>query len=149
MPQTAFQTYDLAHLSGQMSVTVLDPNDPGTPTNIIETDDAFAIRVDWTITGLAAPFLGGQWRVNAYLHDRDGVAPSTGLLSNATVAVGPSNGLQTRNYSTTLNVAAGRVKAGLYDLTVAITYDNFGPPMSIAAFSEGPILQFYNKVDQP
>ena len=149
MSQTAFETYDPAHLTGQMSVTVLDPSDPGTPTNIIETDDAFAIRVNWTITGLAAPFLGGQWHVNAYLDDADGVAPSSGLLGGAVVPVGPSNGQQTRNYATTIKVAAGKVKAGLYDLTVAITYDNFGPPLSIAAFSEGPILQFYDKVDQP
>ena len=149
MSQTAFETYDPAHLSGHMNVTVLDPSDPGTPTNIIETDDAFAIRVDWSITGLAAPFLGGQWHVKAYIDDRDGVALSSGLLGSATVAVGPSNGQSTRNYATTLKVAAGAVKPGLYDLTVAITYDNFGPPMSIAAFSEGPILQIYSKVDQP
>ncbi len=149
MSQTAFETYDPAHLAGQMNVTVLDPDDPGTPTNIIETDDAFAIQVDWTITGLAAPFLGGQWHVNAYLDDADGVAPSSGLLGGVTVAVGGSGGSSTRSYSTIINVPAGAVQAGLYDLTVAITYDNFGPPLSIAAFSEGPILQFYDKVDLP
>ena len=149
MYQSEFETFSPALLSGTVSLTVHDPSDPGTPVNIIETDDAFDIRVDWSISGLAAPFIGGEWHVNAYLDDRDGVALSSGLLKGAIVLVGPSNGQSVRNYNTTLSVAAGAVQPGLYDLTVAITYDNFGPPLSIAAFCEGPILQFYKKVDQP
>ena len=146
MYQSEFETYDPAHLSGQVSLVVLDPSDPGTPVNIVETDDAFAIRVDWSITGLAAPFLGGTWHVTAYIDDRDGVAPSSGPLGTKNVPVGPVVLPLPRKYSTTINVAAGAVKAGLYDLTVAITYDN-GPKLSIAAFCEGPILEFYDKAD--
>jgi hypothetical protein len=148
MAQTAFETVDVApgHLFGNMDIEVLDPSDPGTPTNIIETDDAFKIKVNWTLDGTVAPYIGGTWHVSAYIDDRDGVAHSSGLLGTNLVPVGAFAAPLPRKYTTTIFVPARRVEAGLYDLTVAITYDN-GPRLSIAAFCEGPILEFYDKAD--
>jgi hypothetical protein len=148
MAQTAFETVDvtLGHLFGKMDIEVLDPSDPGTPTNIIETDDAWKIKVNWTLDGIVAPFIGGTWHVSAYIDDRDGVGPSSGSLGTNLVPVGLFVPPLPRKYTTTIFVPAGKVKAGLYDLTVAITYDN-GPKLSMAAFCEGPILEFYDKVD--
>jgi hypothetical protein len=144
--QTAFETPDPAHLNGTMSVQVLDPSDPGTPTNIIETDDAWKIQVDWQVDGLSAPYLGGTWHVRAYLDDADGVAPSSGLVASADKPVGPFFPPLPRTYSVTMTIPAGNVQAGLYQLVVALTYDN-GAKLSMAAFVESGILQFYDKQD--
>ncbi|HEX6674661.1 MAG TPA: hypothetical protein VF486_06525 [Actinomycetes bacterium] len=146
MKETAFETPDPAHLNGKMSVEVLDPSDPGTPTNIIETDDAWKIKVDWELNGLGAPYVGGTWHVHAYLDDADGVAPSSGLLASANKPVGPFSPPLPRKYSTTLNIPAHRVGAGIYQLVVALNYDN-GAKLSMAAFVESGILQFYDKQD--
>ncbi len=147
MAQTAFETPDPAHLKGKMSVEVLDPSDPGTPTNIIETDDAWKIKVDWELDGLGAPYVGGTWHVHAFLDDADGVAPSSGLVATASKPVGPFfPPTLPRKYSVTMTIPAHKVGAGLYQLVVALNYDN-GAKLSMAAFVESGILQFYDKQD--
>ncbi len=148
MNQTAFETVDVVpgHLFGKMDIQVLDPSDPGTPVNIIETDDAFQIKVEWTLDGIVAPYVGGTWHVSAYIDDRDGLGSSGQIGATKNIPLGAFVPPLPRRFNTTIVVPAGTVKAGLYDLTVAITYDN-GPRLSMAAFYEGPILQFYNKVD--
>ena len=131
-------------------VVVEDPDEPGTPEVIIQEDDPFRIAVKWSIGGEAAPMLGGTWHVNAYLDDIDGVGPSSGLVASADVPLGPNNGINPRPYSVVMDVPANKVKAGLYELTVAITYDNGGPGpllLEMAAFSDDVRLQFYH-IDQ-
>ncbi len=147
MAQTAFETPDPAHLFGTMAVEVLDPSDPGTPTNIIETDDFWRIKVDWTLDGLGAPYVGGTWHIRSYLDDADGTAPFSGLVASADQPVGPfTPPTLPRRYSVTMTIPAGKVGAGLYQLVVALTYDN-GAKLSMAAFVESGILQFYEKQD--
>lgn len=148
MAETAFETFDPAHLTAQMKVLVVDPEDPDTPNTVIETDDEFQINVDWQLDGIAAPYVGGTWTVRAYLDDRDGIAPSSGPVGPTMIVpvglfIPPT---LPRKYSTIILVKDHKVQAGLYDLTVAITYDN-GVKLSMAGFSTGPVLQFYDKAD--
>jgi hypothetical protein len=50
-----------------------------------------------------------------------------------------------RKYHTEIKVPAGQISEGLYELTVAILYENTGIKFSVAGFSDGPTLQFYNQ----
>ena len=149
---------DYPGVSGSMLIMVVDPLDPATPNNVIETADPWQINVHWEITGPTAGLMGGTWFVNAYLDDRDGEATFSGRLLPAPIELKvnsqPSSPLP-RKYDTVISVPAGKVTPGLYDLTVAILYENTGAPgtdkgikHSVAGFSDGPILEFY-KTDTP
>jgi hypothetical protein len=145
MAENVFETVDPAHLSGKVSSFVIDPEDPNTPQTIIETDDHWEIQVDWSITGLIAPYIGGTWHVRAFLDDLDG-GPFEGKVASADLALSTTGALPLpRKYSTRLKVAAGKVPAGVYRLMTVINYDNTGKRLEMAAFSEGPILEFYDK----
>jgi hypothetical protein len=153
---TAFEM-DYPGVFGKMSILVLDPFDPATPHNVIETADPWAIKVDWEISGPTAGLMGGTWFVTAYLDDRDGEATFTGRVAptiELKVNSQPSAPLP-RKYSVVIDVPAKKVTEGLYDLTVAILYENTGLPgtdkgikHSVAGFSDGPTLEFY-KTDTP
>jgi hypothetical protein len=143
---------DYPGVAGQMSILVVDPFDPATPNNVIETADPWQINVDWEISGPTAGLMGGTWFVTAYLDDRDGEATFSGRVADTIevkVNTAPSAPLP-RKYSTVISVPAGKVTPGLYDLTVAILYENTGAPGTdkgikhpVAGFSDGPILEFY------
>jgi len=148
---------DYPGVFGSMSILVVDPFDQSTPNNVIETADPWQINVDWEISGPTAGLMGGTWFVTAYLDDRDGEATFSGRVADTIevkVNTAPSAPLP-RKYSTVISVPANKVTPGLYDLTVAILYENTGAPgtdkgikHSVAGFSDGPILEFY-KTDTP
>ena len=148
---TAFEM-DYPGVFGSMSIMVVDPFDPATPQNVIETADPWQINVNWEISGPTAGLMGGTWFVTAYLDDRDGEATFSGRVANTVeikVNSQPSAPLP-RQYSTVISVPAGKVSPGLYELTVAILYENTGAPgtdkgikHSVAGFSDGPTLEFY------
>ena len=153
---TAFEM-DYPGVSGSMSIMVVDPLDPATPQNVIETADPWQINVHWEIDGPTAHLLGGTWFVTAYLDDRDGEATFSGRVADTLevkVNSAPSSPLP-RKYDAVISVPAFKVSEGLYELTVAILYENTGLPgtdkgikHSVAGFSDGPTLEFY-KTDTP
>jgi hypothetical protein len=139
---------DYAGFAGTMSILVVDPTDPLTPNNVIELNDPWQINVNWEVHGPNASLLGGDWFVRAYLDDRDGIAASSGPVNAVAIHVPVSSTPAfpvPRNYSTVINVPAGQIQEGLYELTVAIVYENTGQKFSVAGFSDGPTLQFYNQ----
>ncbi|HEV8649005.1 MAG TPA: hypothetical protein VG276_06260 [Actinomycetes bacterium] len=147
MADTAFEVPDPAHLSGKMTVEVFDPEDPNTPVNIIETDDPWYILVKWELDGIVAPYVGGTFHVRAFLDDADGVAASSGQVgATQDVPAGPFVLPLPRRYQARIDVAAGAVQPGLYQLVTSINYDN-GQKLSLAAFAETGIMQFYVKDD--
>ncbi len=138
---------DYAGFVGTMNILVVDPTDPATPNNVIEMNDPWQINVHWEVNGPNAPLMGGDWFVTAYLDDRDGVATGSGPVG-PTISIPVSSALAfplPRNYNTVINVPAGQITEGLYELTVAILYENTGLKFSVAGFSDGPTLQFYNQ----
>jgi hypothetical protein len=146
MPDTAFEM-DYAGFVGSMSILVVDPTDPATPNNVIELNDPWQINVNWEVHGPNASLLGGDWFVTAYLDARDGVATSSGPVAPTfplAVSSTPAVPLP-RNYNHVINIPAGQITEGLYELTVAILYENTGFKFSVAGFSDGPTLQFYNQ----
>lgn len=130
-----------ALLSGSVSFLVLKTAEPLAPTTIIETDDAWEVDINWTITGLVAPALGGDWNVRVFLESMDGLNP-TGQVGFANVPLASVPPSTNRKYSANISIAAGTVNAGLYKLTAAITYSNLGVPLDMAGFHEGPLMQF-------
>jgi hypothetical protein len=147
LADTAFEVPDPDHLSGKMSVEVFDPEDPNTPVTIIETDDPWYILVKWELDGIVAPYVGGTFHVRAFLDDADGVAASSGQVGlTQNVPAGPFVGSLPRKYTARIDVAAGAVKPGLYQMVTSINYDN-GKKLSLAAFAETGIMQFYEKED--
>ncbi len=151
MADTAFEM-DYPGVKGKMSIMVQDPFDPATPQNVIETIDPWQIDVKWEIDDVGAALMGGTWFITAYLDDRDGEATFSGRVAPTTevkVNSAPSLPLP-RQYETLIQVPAGKVSKGLYDLTVAIVYENTAGPgtdkgikQSVAGFSDGPTLEFY------
>jgi hypothetical protein len=115
------------------------------PTTIIRTSQAWQIQADWEAVGVAVAFYGAvNFTVDAYL---ESIGPG------AEVRLGPVAGAivpGTVNYNAVIPVVAGNppIPAGqdsaTFKLTTTITFrDLAGNPVPMAAFVEGPILQFY------
>lgn len=126
-----------AALAGTITApAVLDPATQQ-PVRIIPTTDPWSIQLSWQLSGAFASVLAGDWYVRAYLEALDGgadpgqVGPT--MIVPLTVAT---------TYSTTINVPPG-VRAGMFKLTVAITYQIGATPFPMAGFDVGPILQFF------
>jgi hypothetical protein len=132
------------------TVTVLDPAQA--PTTILDADQPFSLRIDWTIGGGWLPAIGGEWLVRAYA---ESVGPGDEKQLGVTMTVplstwtpGPNPG--ERSFTTTINVAPGELKAeqpppdeqsGVYQLVTIITHQNFGADTELAGFAEGPVIQ--------
>lgn len=123
------------------SAVVEDPAGISPPTHIIQEDDAWRIRVDWSLSGFLAPFLGGvDYEVSAYADSlAGGYEGQIGTTQN--VAGGPLN------LQAVINVPAGNMVGGLpagaYKLTTLITCNAGGVPLEMAGFLEGPVIQVY------
>jgi hypothetical protein len=126
-------------ISGSGQVTVVDPA-LGTPIMILKLADAWSVKVDFTIAGeIPLGWIGGKWHVQAFL-ERMGpgadlivnAAPQTQVISGlpVTFLITPDGGLP--------------VEEGMYRLAVSILFrDAGGNPKPVAAFQDGPTLQFY------
>ena len=120
------------------------------PSTIIRTDQSWAVNVSWTTTGLATGMICGDWHLHVYL---ESIGPGPDL--DLTDAIAPGHiipltpGLSPVNYFVHVDILANTVPAPLagsvYKLAVTLTYfDASGAPGPMAAFEEGPMLQFYN-----
>jgi len=120
----------------------------GLTTTIIQTTDAWAIDISWALSGsLLFPTVSlvGGWNVVAFLEPLDDGANVPMLLSipgvttSAPVPIPMAGGTS----NVTISVPAGAVRAGLFNLTIAITWTVGATPLPMAAFSQGPILSFF------
>jgi hypothetical protein len=130
-------------LIGALTAAVEDPAGIEPPSTIIQTDDAWNIRVDWSVDGGFAPFLGGDWHVSVFVESiGPGFEGQVGGPVDVPVADAPPAPLP-REYSATVGVAAGDLAAGTYKVVTLLNYDNGGFPQEMAAFQEGPVVQLY------
>jgi hypothetical protein len=111
------------------------------PASIIRTVDPWRIRLSWDTSGLFIPLVnpGATWTINAYLESL-GPGPEY-TVASAIEAFGPP--ANAHNYTKELNIAGGSVPAGVYRLVCVLTLTSGGMPMPIAAFREGPVLNFF------
>ncbi len=126
--------------------------------NIIRTDQPWEVALSWAVTGLVVPAMAGDFHVTVYLEalgpgrdldlpnvpgpDEEVIHFTDGVLVNLT-----------RTFNHTISFAAGipflppNVRQRSYKLIVAATYtETDGTPGPMAAFTEGPIVQFYRPV---
>jgi hypothetical protein len=135
-----------AALSGSISTKVVDFHDPGTPQTIIETDDDWRIDVQWNLSGPLAPFICGEFYVQAYLEDIAATQFEGPIGAKQVVDVSSAPATTNRQYQRHILIKAGAVPTGVYKLTTVLTYSNLGVPLEMAGFDEGPMLQLYSKV---
>jgi hypothetical protein len=124
------------------SVVVKDAD--GDPNMVLDTDSTFTVTVDWFLSGLIAPALGGQWNLVIYAEK---IGPGEDLtLDKATIPLVPS--VAPHLYSHTSPAlkpkdSSGNPPNGTYQLSAVITHTNSGVRTHLAGFMEGPIVQFY------
>jgi hypothetical protein len=129
-------------LDGTATAVVEDPAGITPPHTIIQSNDAWRVRVNWTMSGLIAGFLGGDFHVRVYAESvGGGFEGQLGATVNIAVASVPNP--PPKNYQALVNVAAGFLAPGAYKLVTLINYSNLGVPQEMAAFVEGPIIQIY------
>ena len=132
---------DPTHLIGVIGLQVLDPD--LNPNRVLQTNLDWNIQVDWNISGMIAGGLGGEWEVRAYVESiGTGFEGQVGPAMIVPLSSAPATA--SRSYTTTITVPAGTPPAGAYKLAVLVNYSNGGLPQQMAAFAEGPVLQFYN-----
>jgi len=138
-------------LEGSISApTVKEVEGPITQM-VIRKDQDWEIEVNWEVhgsllsnpTSASFPFTG-NWLVRAYLESigpgTEYTLPTDGLK----ISVDKTTTADRRDYSATIEVAKGKVEAGVYKLVVAVTHESSpGVPGPIAGFYEGGVLQIY------
>ena len=117
-----------------------DPTDPKLlPKYIISTDDAWQVKVDWTLSGILVPMIGGTWELKVHLET---IGPGIDKTFPVPIAQIPLDG--SNAYSKTLEFVKGDVGKGEYDLVAVLTYKDLGGgPGPLAGNVKLPMLQFY------
>lgn len=144
----AFETQSPLTLNGTIQPSLIQDPDIN-PTTILKSTDPFKILVNWNVNGNALTVMGGNFNINAFFENL-GVDAGGGpqdaqfgpVVVNVTSGVGPGNN---KNYQAQINVPAGALKAGAYDMVCLLTYTNlFGLPGNIAAYTDEIVVQIYN-----
>ena len=128
------------------AVQVLDPG--GAPNTIIQRQDPFVIRTQFSINQPGASLLGGQWQLRAYVESiGPGQEVQVGTAALNVAAGVPAGGPPRLEYTVNINVPGNTLSAedannsGVYKIVVVVTHQNFGGPTVLAGFSEGPVIQ--------
>lgn len=123
-----------------MTVKVLDPNGVK-PSTIIQHEDAWKIKVDWTMGGSALDLLGGQWIVECYYESLGGGPEGKFPDANPNEPV-HNNPDDNPDYTHTINVPAQYLPVNTYRLVTIISHRN-GDLTETQAISEGPTIRIY------
>jgi hypothetical protein len=132
-------------VQGNCSCEVVEMTPPGTiPSNLIRTDQEWAVRLHWTTHGDLAPILDGLWKVQI-LMEAIGVAEYQ-LPVQYRLRDVPFDQHSYHEYDITLTIPKGIVPAGVYKLVVVVSLvgKTTGVPAPVAGFSEGPLLNFFS-----
>jgi hypothetical protein len=127
---------------------VQQENGGALPETIIRTNQSWAVNVSWTTTGFVTGMIAGDWHLHLYL-ESIGPGPDLNIIDAADHIIPLTPGPSPVNYAVRVDVPATAVTAPaagrLYKLVATLTYlEPGGAPGPMAAFEEGPILQFYN-----
>jgi hypothetical protein len=126
---------------------VIELDAPHQPTNIIRTDQRWAVRFSWNTEGALNYIMAGTWHLQVFL-EKMGLGEFD--LDRATRDV--TFVAQQISYTEQIDFPARSVPVGIYKLVAAITFS--GPPPDkrngpIALFGEGPMIQFYDVTTGP
>jgi hypothetical protein len=135
------------------TLTVLDPGQA--PTTILDADQPFSLRIEWSVGGAWIATIGGEWLVRAYAEsigpgvERQLGAPGPLVVSLSNYTPGTAFPGQ-RIFTATIVVPAGQLPAespppneqsGVYNLVTVITHRNFGADTELAGSATGPVVQ--------
>ncbi len=124
--------------------TLIDTN--GEPTNIIQTDDVWKVKFEWTQKGKLAKFMSeeNQWHLEVILeemgHGETSFKHGEGKKYVPFVCKDPFT------YKEIIVIPGGVVKEGIYRIVVCLTFTGKGgrPNAEIAAFAEFGLVKFYD-----
>ena len=134
-------------LNGQINTVDVFDGDMD-PNHVLSRNAVWSVKVNWQISGLCAPGIGGDWKVRVNLESMG--AGFEGTLKEQTVPVSNIAPAATRVYETTVNLqrpsdVSGFI-AGAYKLIVIITHTNTGGGLTkrtrMAGFFESYMLEF-------
>ncbi|MBI1278663.1 MAG: hypothetical protein GC179_11105 [Anaerolineaceae bacterium] len=114
------------------------------PLNIVRLSDPWHVHVQWSVNGSIVPLIAGTWHVRVYAESMGpGAEMEVGSLDVA-VNAEPLSGLS-RSYDRRIIVPANLagLTDGVYRITTVLTIDNGGARGMIAAFDQGPLMQFF------
>ena len=135
---------------GTITATVLDENGVTPPARIIRADHNWAVQVDWETTGAGTEIITGTWHLHAYLESIGPNEADEDLIDFGDLNIPLTPGDSPVSYTAKIDVPASRIgpnvshSGSIYKLVVSLTY--LGPlasPGPMAAFVEGPTVQFY------
>ncbi|HKA12642.1 MAG TPA: hypothetical protein VKI99_19440 [Candidatus Dormibacteraeota bacterium] len=112
------------------AMRVIDPTE-GEETALLEVDDPTNVQLDWQLTGVATPVVGGTWLVELFIDDVDGVGATSGSLG-ASGPIGITGGVSPLTFTHTFNIPANRVGVGLYQLSATINHSPVGNPNQLS-----------------
>jgi hypothetical protein len=147
----AFETpFNPTNFSGTITATAHE-HAGAPPSTIIRTDQSWAVNVSWVTTGFATGMISGLWHLHVML-ESIGPGADLDLIDPADHIIPLTPGPSPVNYFAHFDVTPAQnpnvgASGGLYKLVVSLTYREpsaGNPPGPMAAFVEGPILQFYN-----
>jgi hypothetical protein len=119
-------------------------------SGIVASDQAWSMQLEWLLSGATADMLTGHWLVRTLLesigpgveYSLPGAGPVKVALSDFTEF---SKDNQQYRYRLELDVEAGQVAVGVYDIPVTITWEKQnGTPGKLAGLSKG-MLQVYTR----
>jgi hypothetical protein len=118
------------------------------PNRVLPRNREWKVRVQWKITGLCAPGLGGKWHIRVNLESMG--KGFEGTLKEDTLDVNSIAPSTTLNYDKTITLpkpdSVADFIAGAYKLVIIITHTNTGGGVTkqtrMAGFYEGRLLEF-------
>jgi hypothetical protein len=118
------------------------------PNHVLPRDKEWRVRVQWTVSGLCAVGLGGEWQIRVNLESMGN--GFEGTLKTDTLSVNSVPPSQLLNYDKTIILprpdSITDFVAGTYKLVVIITHTNTGGGVTkrtrMAGFYEGHLLEF-------
>lgn len=119
------------------------------PSNVIRTDSAWSVKVEFSTDLALSGVLPGEWVISVYL---ESIGQGDEIKCGTKTIPLQLGGSGLKNYSEVINVAAGTVSLAPgenstpFKLVTTVTYNwptNPPTPGPMAGFSEGPIVQFY------
>lgn len=133
-------------ITGDFKILVQDPNGVDPDTTILRATDAWQVVANWSISGAAAAAIDASktWHLSIRLESMGG--GFEGPVAHVRV---PAVGGAVQNYTEPITIAANRalakdVDSQLYKLVAVLTLtQGVTEPLPIAAYQEGPMLQFY------
>lgn len=124
------------------NAAVGNPTIPGPTNRIIQRDQAWFVKFDWTTNGTGAAMLsGGTWRCEILLERHGGLESALNPTTSTS-----DLGVNGQSYSSKVNLAAFAVPAGVYTVVARMQYYyNNAQPSPFAGFEN---LGMVNIIDE-